>query len=405
MCQDDGNPSRRGDPDNNAAFSGYGRQVWDTLVKDNDQVFLTHNGHYWPPGRVTMKNSLGHDVQVHITNYQNRYYGGAAMVRLYHFDLARNTIDVETVAPWVLAQPAEQRNLLERQEVELTSAVDYFAIPVNFEARFAGFAPTPPRPARPAHDLVVPGTVAYWRFDGQTAGGTLTGSTTVTDLSGNHNDLTIVPGPGATANALTWSGDFHPDQPGHGSLLFTGGYTHGSYLRTGPNAKLNAATFQSGYTIEAFFKLPADWDGNANAWTALLSRWGMSSEAGKNGPNTDPQEPIATLSLSGGRELQWCIYPLNQTGSATNWGHELPLNAWWHVAVVNDGKHTTMYVDGCPVVRNPSTPSTGITTLNQPWLLGGYEYDGTINQIFYGLIGDLRIVNRALPVNQFMNVR
>jgi hypothetical protein len=78
---------------NNAAFSGYGRQVWDTLVKDNDQIFLTLNGHYWPPGRVTMQNSRGHDVQVHITNYQNRYYGGAAMLRLYHFDLARNTID------------------------------------------------------------------------------------------------------------------------------------------------------------------------------------------------------------------------------------------------------------------------------------------------------------------------
>jgi hypothetical protein len=49
---------------------------------------------------------------VHITNYQNRYYGGAAMIRLYHFDLQRNIIDVETVAPYFLDVPAEERNLL-----------------------------------------------------------------------------------------------------------------------------------------------------------------------------------------------------------------------------------------------------------------------------------------------------
>jgi len=30
--------------------SAYGQQIWDELVNDNDQVFLTLNGHYWPPG-------------------------------------------------------------------------------------------------------------------------------------------------------------------------------------------------------------------------------------------------------------------------------------------------------------------------------------------------------------------
>jgi hypothetical protein len=34
--------------------------------------------------------------------------------------------------------------------------------------------------------------------------------------------------------------------------------------------------------------------------------------------------------------------------------------------------------------------------------LGGYEYGGSINQIFHGWIGDLRIVNRALRVDEFM---
>ena len=43
-------------------------------------------------------------MHLHITNYQNRYYGGAAMIRLYHFDLDRDTIDVETFSPWILDQ-------------------------------------------------------------------------------------------------------------------------------------------------------------------------------------------------------------------------------------------------------------------------------------------------------------
>jgi hypothetical protein len=59
-----------------------------------------------------------------------------------------------------------------------------------------------------------------------------------------------------------------------------------------------------------------------------------------------------------------------------------------------------MYGDGCPVVRNAATTSAGITTLNDSWLPGGYA--GTINQIFYGWIGDARIVSRPLRVSEFM---
>jgi hypothetical protein len=48
--------------------------------------------------------------------------------------------------------------------------------------------------------------------------------------------------------------------------------------------------------------------------------------------------------------------------------------------VVNDGKHTTMYIEGCPTVDNPSlVTSPGITQLALPWALGGYEYGGSAN--------------------------
>ena len=82
-----------------AYLSDYGQQLWDGLIKKHDQVFLTLNGHYWPPGSTTLSNTAGHDVHVHITNYQDRYYGGAAMIRTYRFDMRRNTIDVSTFSP------------------------------------------------------------------------------------------------------------------------------------------------------------------------------------------------------------------------------------------------------------------------------------------------------------------
>jgi hypothetical protein len=377
-------------------LSDYGQQLWDRLIEDHDQIFLTLNGHYWPAARATRKNAAGHDVHLHLTNYQNRYFGGAAMIRLYRFDLDRDVIDVETVSPWILGRARKGINELERQEMELSGDADRFSVAIDFEQRFSGFAPVPARPARPASKLLVPGTMAYWRFD-KPADGTVG---TVRDLSGRGNDLSPVTVGGGT---LGWSADHHPDQPGHGSLEFQGFKSplKGAYLRTVDGAPLNKATFEDGYTIEAFYRLPADWDPDHHAWSGLVSRTGTGGAAGKTAD--DPDEPLATLSLSNDREPQWAMRPLDQQGIATNWGQETPLETWWHLAVVNDGRHTTLYVEGCPVVRNPKASSVGITSVGLPWLLGGYEYGGKIDQILHGRLGDVRIVARALPVTSFMN--
>ncbi|HET9172263.1 MAG TPA: LamG-like jellyroll fold domain-containing protein [Actinospica sp.] len=393
--------------DSGAAYlDDYGQQLWDGLIKDNDQIFLTLNGHYWPPGSTTMKNTAGNDVFLHITNYQNRYYGGAAMIRAYRFDLERGTIDVETFSPWIgKLMAAGEANALAVREAQLSSAVDRFSIAIDFDERFDGFAPVKPRPSRPAKEMLVRGTVAYWRFDGLGANGaSVGGGTVIKDRTGLGNDLALQTVSGTPAGALTYSSAYHPDQPGHASLAFTGQGSpiKGSYLQTVASAPINANEFEHGYTFEAFFYLPADWNSDQNAWSAILSRWGTAGQAGKSAGNTDPNEPIATLSLSGDRELQWCVYPLNLDDESTNWGHELPLGAWWHVAVVNDGAITKLYVDGCEVARNPATPANGLVSLNLPWMLGGYEYQGSINQVFHGSIGDVRIVDRALPVSRFM---
>ncbi|MEV0844637.1 LamG-like jellyroll fold domain-containing protein [Streptomyces sp. NPDC049954] len=399
-------PYKSGDPENNAELAGNGQVMWDELIKDNDQIFLTLNGHYWPPGRTTRKNAAGNDVHLHITNYQNRYFGGGAMIRLYHFDLVRDTIDVETINPWILAQDPKRRSEVAAEHARITGPVDNFSVPVDFGKRFSGFAPVPVRPARPASRELVKGTLAYWRFDGQGAPGTpLAAGRTVRDLTGRGNDLTVVTTPGTAADALTWSADHHPDQPGHASLKFVGGRNplHGAYLTTGAKAPLNGETFRSGFTIETFVMMPLDWDAGNNGWSAILSRRGSAEAAGKHGRNTDPGEPVLQLAISNnGREPQFNHYPLNTTYPTTNWGHGLVELRWWHLAVVNDGRLTKLYVDGAPVVDNPNRVSTGLTSLGLPWLLGGHEYAGAVDIVFHGTIGDTRIVNRALSEGEFL---
>lgn len=402
-------PYESGDPENNAGLSEHGQKVWDELVEDNDQVFLTVNGHYWPPGRTTKKNAAGNDVHLHLANYQNRYFGGGGMIRLYHFDLARDTIDVETINPWVLAQDPASRNELAAELSRVSGPVDNFSVPVDFEKRFSGFDPVPVRPARPAARVLVKGTQAYWRFDGQGADGTaLAEGHRVRDLSGRGNDLTVVSMPGSAADALTWSADHHPDQPGHASLRFAGGRgpVHGAYLTTGASAPLNRETFRSGYTIEAFVRMPLDWDAGRNGNASFLSRRGRAGAAGKHGKNTDPDEPVAQFAITNnGREPQFNHYPTNNTYPTTNWGHGLVELRWWHLAVVNDGRFTRLYVEGAPVADNPRRLSVGLSSLGLPWLVGGHEYAGAIDVVFHGNVGDIRIVNRPLGAREFLTAK
>jgi hypothetical protein len=376
-----------------AYFSDHGNRVWEQLVNGNDQIFLTLNGHYWPSGRTIRRNAAGHDVHLHITNYQDRYYGGSAMIRLYHFDLARNIIDVETISPWILGQPAAKRNELEQGEIELTDDTNRFSLPIDFAQRFAGFDPVPVRPARPAGKLVIPGTVAYWRFDGA-------GSGRVVDQSGRGNDLTQVLFAGSPADSLRPSTEYHPDQPAHASWFFAGGKNpaRGGYLRTADNAPLNRLTFRDGYTIEAFVKL-AD-DGADHAWEGLLARMGTGAGAGKTG--SDPAEPVVKLGFSGGRQAQWAVYPLDRNDTWTNWGHEQVAGRWFHLAVVNDGRTSTLYVEGSMLLRNPATPSNGLSTTGEFWMLGAGHYDRIIDQGFAGWIGDVRIVDHPLPTTAFL---
>jgi hypothetical protein len=394
------------DDDGQAQLSDHGQRLWDGLIRGNDQIFLALGGHYWPPGRVTLTNDHGNPVHVHITNYQDRYYGGAGMVRLYAFDLSRDVVDVETLSPWLLAKST--RTALEAETVELTSDVDRFSIPIDFRERFAGFAP-PALPApRPPRAVMPRGTVAYWRFDAAGLatpgpdGTPLAAGAVARDLTGNGNDLTAERLHDGPPSVLTWSADHHDAQPAHASLRFDGGQgpDRGAVLRTSASAPLAGMTFESGYTIETFLKLPDPFVGD-HAWMGILSWEGRSGDAGKHS-GWSPDEPTCSLNLSGERFLQFVVYPVPVDADPTSWSHAVPVGRWMHVAVVNDGRHTVIYVDGSKIVRNAAEESTGISTLGKPFVVGGTQFAEQYGQGFYGWIGDTRIVSRALRPSQFL---
>ena len=153
--------------DGSSSLPPHGQRLWAELIREHDQIFLAVNGHFWPSARTVLRNAAGNEVHLHVANYQNRYYGGSGMIRLYRFDTARGTIDVRTISPWVMGQPPARRNHLAAREIELTDPQNAFSLPVDFATRFAGFASTTAR--RPAATVkqgtVIPGTVACWRFD------------------------------------------------------------------------------------------------------------------------------------------------------------------------------------------------------------------------------------------------
>ncbi|MDQ7910725.1 LamG-like jellyroll fold domain-containing protein [Phytohabitans sp. ZYX-F-186] len=391
-----------------AHLSGNGQRLWDRLVRRNDQVFLTLNGHYWPPGRTTLTNDAGRDVHVHITNYQDRYYGGAAMIRLYHFDLVRGVIDVETFSPWFLARDPAKRSPLEAETIELTGPVDRFTVDIDFAARFQGFAPVTPPAPRPAAAVVSRTTVAYWRFDRSglngavSAGAPVPAGAVARDLTGNGNDLTLQRLHTSAPEVVTWSDEHHPGQPAHASLRFDGGKSpdRGAILRAGPDAPINSMKFLTGYTIEVFVKLPDPFEGD-HAWMGILNWEGRNGDAGKT-TGWSPLEPTCSLNISPERFLQFVVYPQEQDADPTSWSHALPVGRWTHLAVVNDSRRTTVYVDGSKIARNPTQPSTGICTMGRPFVVGANSFDLGYGQGFYGWIGDIRVSSKALRPAQFL---
>jgi hypothetical protein len=106
--------------------------------------------------------------------------------------------------------------------------------------------------------------------------------------------------------------------------------------------------------------------------------------------------------VSSERFLQYVLYSAEGDHNPTSWSHALPTGVWQHVAIVNDGRRSIIWVNGSKIARNPDRPARGIATLGRPFVLGATSFDLRYQQGFYGWIGDVRITARALRPAEFL---
>jgi len=426
--------------------TGYGKMLWEKLIRDNDQIFMTLNGHHHGGARLTKTNDFGNAVEEMVVDYQMAYQGGNGLMRLYEFDLTNRRIKVLSFSPWVPMKPADTLNAFD--QAVLTEPNHSFSIEMDFAKRFARFNPgfgTGPatvasslvdqakalvlkgydEPAAPVQQAArdsedypkVASTVAHWRFFGGAEGTAVAPGAQIADVTGANplkrdalNTSVIV---GAEVGDLVWSSDHHRLSAAPGSVAFLNTNKNTprmSYFLTDAAAPVNALTFTAtGYTIEAFVKIDKAWDKAKHAWMNIMTRDGKRGALpGFDGG--DPESPPMLFAISSLREVQWEVVPdvAGARDGKASWSGEIIAGTWVHIAIVNDpATHdTVMYVEGAPVLRNTSNVP-GLATLSaaSPWVVGAGSWDGDRADGFFGNIGEVRVVAEALPPNRWLTAR
>jgi len=421
----------------------YGKMLWEKLIRDNDQIFMTLNGHHHGAAHLTKTNDFGHKVEEMVVDYQMAYQGGNGLMRLYEFDLTNKQIKVLSFSPWVPQKPAATLNAFD--QAVLTTPSEAFTIEMDFVQRFAGFnkgfaageatveqslveqakalilanykdpEATVQRPAADAEDYPkVANTLAHWRFVGGTVNQPVLPGTVIADVTGTNplrrdalNQNGVV---GAADGDVVWTDDRHRLSAAPGSVRFLNtNKARMSYFLTEASAPINAQTLDNGYTVEAFVKIDKSWTSKLHAWMNIMTRDGRRGDlAGYTG--YDGESPPMLFAISSLREVQWEVVP-NTTGTRSakaNWSGEVLADRWVHIAIVNDpvSHDTTMYVEGAPVLRN-SAAVPGLATLKAaaPWVVGGGSWDGARSDGFFGHIGEVRVVAAALAPSQWLTAR
>ncbi|MDF2554841.1 MAG: putative phosphohydrolase, partial [Microbacterium sp.] len=421
----------------------WGDMLWDRLIRGNDQIVATVNGHFHGATMQTRTNDAGNPVYQILTDYQMAADGGNGVMTLLEFDLTNDRIDVETVSPWVTVKDPD--SIASSDTPVLDGPWQSFSVALDFGARF-GWETDPAQEdgadlselakeivsegwdgsggggaldaAGSAADYVaVDGTVAHWRFGG-IAEGVVDEDTTIPDVAGESpmyrnaientdapeelEDVTV-----SHTNRPFYSADF-------GAVCFdesarsASGPDRMSFLTTeyGAPATMADLDADSGYTIETFLQLDESWNESNNRWSAALTRGGTREWTGIN-DSSDPGAGVSWLGISNLREYQFSAADTATRNSYTLWSGEIMPTAWHHVAIVNDPAAGTaiMYVDGVPVLRNASGVAGMMAADYMPWIIGASTWNTEPDHGWHGCVGETRIVDHALSSAEFLTSR
>ncbi|MAE65540.1 MAG: hypothetical protein CMJ18_14815 [Phycisphaeraceae bacterium] len=127
--------------------SGTGEQLWNQLIRGNDQIFMVLNGHFHSVGgtndgeyhQVSM-NDLDRPVFEVLQDFQDYPNGGDGWLRLIDFDIPNDRIVFETYSP-----------VLDQFQTETVNDVgpfaSFFELSIDFASRLTPmFIPPPPEP-------------------------------------------------------------------------------------------------------------------------------------------------------------------------------------------------------------------------------------------------------------------
>ncbi|WP_249365412.1 LamG-like jellyroll fold domain-containing protein [Cytobacillus citreus] len=117
-----------------AEDSDNGRLIWDELVNDHNQVFMTVNGHYTGAVHRVKQNAAGNDVIQMLVDYQGSYRGGNGWLRLVEFDEKKNKMFFRTYSPFIDEMSNKERTYADFKY--LTDKQNLFELDFNFKQRF-----------------------------------------------------------------------------------------------------------------------------------------------------------------------------------------------------------------------------------------------------------------------------
>ena len=427
-----------------AVETGAGLRLWDKLIKDNDQIFLTINGHNHGSAHLRKTNTFGHSVDQIVWDYQMAYQGGNGYLGLLEFDFTNQRIQSAVVSPWIRLKP--KNTIVPEYDVAVKAGPnENLTLPIDWNARFAGFqtAPAPVAPSNgslveaakakvlegyeepevtlpslPLNDTdypEVPGTLAHWRFDASKLGPLQPNAVGAKDIAGGADmrraPLNAPNTTGVQLEDLQISSEHHALSSDGASACFPNNNNAGrvSFMNTLADAAINADTFQNGYTIETFVKIDPSWVATNNQWMGALNREGSRREVPNMiNPGYNLDEPVFTLGVSNLREIQWNAAAYFNTGwyERTNWSGEVMPSRWMHIASINDPvtKTSTLYVDGAPVLRN-TINALGLNSAGKPWRIGSSMSAGRTANGWFGCVGETRIVNHVLAPDKWLTAR
>ncbi|WP_082198520.1 LamG-like jellyroll fold domain-containing protein [Bacillus sp. FJAT-26390] len=242
--------------------------------------------------------------------------------------------------------------------------------------------------------------LAHWQFAQSriNSGSIEDASLILEDLSGNGNALQLASIGDQTKpyarDILQWSSD-------GGSLQFNNRKDNAvrHYFQTASGSPLNEAVFEEGYTIEVILKLPEHFDEQQHSWMGILTRQGQGAELGRQGENG----LLATLSVSNNKEFQWVSFDSRSSYPITHWSRCIESSQWLHVAAVNDGQLTSLYVNGIRDFRLTDQITNGIAAVaGKGWNVGASEWANEIEQCFAGSLKEIRITGRALSPQEWL---